>query len=44
MKMDNILIGVMAVFLMLPFLVVALTCVLALIWVVKMIIDEITGW
>ena len=43
-RMDNALIWVAAVFLMLPFTALALMSVLVIIRVVKMIVEEITGW
>ena len=41
--MDDVLIGVAAVFLVLPFMALALMSVLVIIKVVKLIIEEITG-
>ena len=42
--MDDALIWIIAVFLVLPFMAVALMSVLVIIHVVKMIVEEITGW
>ena len=42
--MDDALIWIIAVFLVLPFTALALMSVLVIIRVLKMIIEEITGW